>query len=245
MYRYTANVKVKIKVILRPTVGRSVLVSGIHLGPMDRFLLLSNSSGCWCEAPTLTLEDWCVVYTAAGPRQRSHSWVRVPHDSWPYFIVWNLRLPQLGVPGPRIYILHEEGGPVIPPRHWVYEHGCSALLSCKWSRRFSLCNVGWIIQKTRFQQSPVVTDTFLPCRCLVMSIFYSSTLPTFSFVFVGSCWILFVVQGDMCSSQGLHCRLRNQRWRLCNTKRSFSVLDLGKIIAKLYNFLWTNTVFQT
>jgi hypothetical protein len=40
---------------------------------------------------------------AAGPRQRSHFWVRVPQNSWPYFTVSDSRLPQPGGPGPRIY----------------------------------------------------------------------------------------------------------------------------------------------
>jgi hypothetical protein len=55
---------------------------------------------------------------AAGPRQRSHSQVPVPRDSWPYFTVPDSRLPQLGGSVPRIYIPHEhheQGGPVIPP----------------------------------------------------------------------------------------------------------------------------------
>jgi hypothetical protein len=52
---------------------------------------------------------------AAGPRQHSHSWVRVSRDSWPYFTVSDSRLPQPGGPGPRIYIPQEEGSPVIPP----------------------------------------------------------------------------------------------------------------------------------
>jgi hypothetical protein len=33
--------------------------------------------------------------SAAGPRQCTHSQVRVPRDSWPYFTVSNLRLPNL------------------------------------------------------------------------------------------------------------------------------------------------------
>jgi hypothetical protein len=52
---------------------------------------------------------------AAGLRQRSHSRVRVPRDSWPYFTVSDSRLPQPGGPGPRIYIPQEQGGPVITP----------------------------------------------------------------------------------------------------------------------------------
>jgi hypothetical protein len=52
---------------------------------------------------------------AAGPHQRSLSQVRVPRYSWPPFAVSDSRLPQLGRPGPRIYIPQEQGGPVIPP----------------------------------------------------------------------------------------------------------------------------------
>jgi hypothetical protein len=51
---------------------------------------------------------------AAGPRQRSHSQVRVPRYSWPHFTVSDLRLPQPGGPGLRVYIPQEQGGPVIP-----------------------------------------------------------------------------------------------------------------------------------
>jgi hypothetical protein len=43
---------------------------------------------------------------AAATRQRSHSLVRVPRDSW---------LPQPGGSCPRIYIHQEQGGPVKPP----------------------------------------------------------------------------------------------------------------------------------
>jgi hypothetical protein len=52
---------------------------------------------------------------AAGPRQRSHSQVRVPEDSQPHFAVSDSRLSQPGGPGPSIYIPHEQGGTVIPP----------------------------------------------------------------------------------------------------------------------------------
>jgi hypothetical protein len=50
---------------------------------------------------------------APGSRQRSHSRVRVPRDS--YSTVSDSRLLQPGGPGPRIYIPQDEVGPVIPP----------------------------------------------------------------------------------------------------------------------------------
>jgi hypothetical protein len=48
---------------------------------------------------------------AAGPRQRSHSYVRVPRDSWQYFTLSDSRL---GGPGPRSYIPQEQGGRLYP-----------------------------------------------------------------------------------------------------------------------------------
>jgi hypothetical protein len=52
---------------------------------------------------------------AAGPRQRSHSWVWVSGDSWPYFTLSDSRPLEPGGPGPRIYISQEQGDTVIPP----------------------------------------------------------------------------------------------------------------------------------
>jgi hypothetical protein len=51
---------------------------------------------------------------AAGPRQRSHSQVRVQRDSWPHFTVSDSSLPQPGRPGPSIYNPQEQSGPVTP-----------------------------------------------------------------------------------------------------------------------------------
>jgi hypothetical protein len=51
---------------------------------------------------------------AAGPRQRGHSQVCIPRDSWPHFTVSDSRLPQPGRPGPYIYIRQEQGGPENP-----------------------------------------------------------------------------------------------------------------------------------
>jgi hypothetical protein len=52
---------------------------------------------------------------AAGSRQHSHFWVRVPQDSWKYFTVSDSRLPQPRGPCPCIYIPQVQGGQVIAP----------------------------------------------------------------------------------------------------------------------------------
>jgi hypothetical protein len=53
----------------------------------------------------LSHERICLSFTiAAGPRQRSHSQVRVQLNSRPYFTVSDRRVPQTGGSGPRIYI---------------------------------------------------------------------------------------------------------------------------------------------
>jgi hypothetical protein len=70
---------------------------------------------------------------AAGPRQRSHSQVRVPRNSWSYFTVSDSS-PQPGGLHHRIYIPQEQGAPVTPPgkelvtyfpfiTYWVIRHG--------------------------------------------------------------------------------------------------------------------------
>jgi hypothetical protein len=51
---------------------------------------------------------------AAGPRQRSHSQVRIPRGSWPHFNLSDSRLPQPGGQDLRIYIPQEQGVSVIP-----------------------------------------------------------------------------------------------------------------------------------
>jgi hypothetical protein len=71
---------------------------------------------------------------AAEPRQVSHSCVPVPQDSWPYFTVSDSRLPQPGGQSPRIYIPHEQGGPVIPPgTGFPFRHLLLAGLWCDYS----------------------------------------------------------------------------------------------------------------
>jgi hypothetical protein len=58
----------------------------------------------------------CLSFTiAAGPLQRNHSWDRVPRNSLPYFTVSDLKLPQPGESGFRIYIPQERDGPVMRP----------------------------------------------------------------------------------------------------------------------------------
>jgi hypothetical protein len=54
------------------------------------------------------------ITIAAGPRQRSHSQVRIPRDPRQYFTASDSRFTQPGGPGPRIYIPQKQGGPVIP-----------------------------------------------------------------------------------------------------------------------------------
>jgi hypothetical protein len=79
----------------------------------SKFILQLNIC-CYTLCVTYSLMRGCVC----RPRQRSHSQVRVPRDSWPYFPVSYLRLLQPGGPRPRIYIPQEQGDPVIPPSPW-------------------------------------------------------------------------------------------------------------------------------
>jgi hypothetical protein len=109
---------------------------------------------------------------AAGPSQRSHSLVRVPRNSWPYFAVSVSRFPQPRGPGPRINIPREQGCPVIPPgagflfrRHlrlagltvevYIYNTQLYKCMSCK-------------IELIHFQEEEAGTDTLTDTFCAVI-----------------------------------------------------------------------------
>jgi hypothetical protein len=87
----------------------------LHVGPKTRF--------CYCQIfagllmwGVLSDERTGLLFTiAGGHHQCSYTWVRVPQDSWLYFNVADLRLPQPGLPSPCIYIPQEQASPVIPP----------------------------------------------------------------------------------------------------------------------------------
>jgi hypothetical protein len=99
----------------RRSVGQSGLLPGLHLGPKARYLLLSDSCQL-VDVGALSDEKAYLSFTiAAGPRQRSHSRVRVPQNSRPYFVASDSRAPlKTGAPDPHIYILRDRVAPFGP-----------------------------------------------------------------------------------------------------------------------------------
>jgi hypothetical protein len=101
------------------SVGQSVLVSGTHLGPMTNFsfsLKFPLDSCCLLFCSTLSDKRMGLYFTvqlllglarALTLRLKSY---RTPG----HILLSNLRLPQPGGPGPRIYIPQEQDGPAIP-----------------------------------------------------------------------------------------------------------------------------------
>jgi hypothetical protein len=99
----------------RRSVGQSVLVSSPILGPTSDFYYCQTAAGLLMWG-ALSDERTGLSFTiVAGPRQRSHSQVQVLRDSLSYFTVSDSRLPQPGEPGPCIYVLQKQGGPVLHP----------------------------------------------------------------------------------------------------------------------------------
>jgi hypothetical protein len=97
--------------------GQSVMVSGTHLGPAAHFFLFLksflDSYGFVHMGLPLWQEDRSVV--VAGSYQHNLSWVRVPWNSWPYFTVSVLILPQPGGPSSCIYFPQEQDSQIICP----------------------------------------------------------------------------------------------------------------------------------
>jgi hypothetical protein len=93
------------------SVGQSVLVSGSHLEPMTSFnLSLLRLRVSWYGAPSLTRGWVCnllvQLFLGLGSKYRR---------TLGHILLSHLRLHQPGGPDPRIYILQEQCGPVIPP----------------------------------------------------------------------------------------------------------------------------------
>jgi hypothetical protein len=118
--------KLKLKLILPPTVSRPVCPDVRHpSGTRDQFFFLLQISFrqlrlCYFVAPSPTRGWVCNLLvqfllglartvTLGSKSRRNHGHILLSHP----------RVPQPGGPGPRIYIPQEQGGPVIPPGHWV------------------------------------------------------------------------------------------------------------------------------
>jgi hypothetical protein len=129
--------------------------------------------------------------TAAGPRQRSHSRVRVPWDSWPCSTVSESRFPQPGGPGPGIYSPQKQGGPVIPSGTGCPFRCLLRLAGLRW--RYSnppphgitvdCCSPG-VLVKARTASVPASQS--LPCNVPTWYNINYSPLPPISSVFKSS-----------------------------------------------------------
>jgi hypothetical protein len=85
----------------------------------SNFIFQLNTCGYSPYVTSSPTRDWVSFTIAAGPRQRSHSQVRVPRDSWPHFTVSDSWFPQHGGSGLSIYVPTVTGWPSYTPWHWV------------------------------------------------------------------------------------------------------------------------------
>jgi hypothetical protein len=97
--------------MLLPKVSRSVCL-GVkpHLGHKIRFFFYCKTVADLLMWGALSNKRTGLSFTIADLRQRSHSQVGVPQDSWPHFTVSDSRVLQPGGPDPCIYIPQEQSG---------------------------------------------------------------------------------------------------------------------------------------
>jgi hypothetical protein len=79
---------------VRRSVGRSVLVSSLILGPRPDLYFCHRVAGVLMWGALSDERTGLSLTFAAGPHQCSHFRVRVPRVPWPYFTVSDSRLPQ-------------------------------------------------------------------------------------------------------------------------------------------------------
>jgi hypothetical protein len=114
-----AGVKVKLKILLWPTVSQPVSVSSTHLGPKTRYLLLSQSFEFVDEGCCLCRDDGSVVYNCCwhSPAQSFFG----PSPAEPMTIFYCLRFetpPTWRARSPYLY-RPKTGWHSYTPRHWV------------------------------------------------------------------------------------------------------------------------------
>jgi hypothetical protein len=96
------SLSLSLSLMLRPTVSRPVCLGIKHPSRAYAQLFISQTAAGLLMWGALSDERTGLSFTfTAGPRQRSHSRVRVPRGSPPYFTVSDSRLPFSSLPTTR------------------------------------------------------------------------------------------------------------------------------------------------
>jgi hypothetical protein len=98
------------------SVGLSLLASSPMWGSKPDFCYCKTVAGLLMWG-ALSNERTGLSFKIAGPRQRSHSRVGVPHVSWPYFTVSDSRFPNLEGQIP-VFISPRNRVATYTPGHW-------------------------------------------------------------------------------------------------------------------------------
>jgi hypothetical protein len=141
--------RVRVRITLRLAVYRQSVrlgVKSLQAQTSDFFFQMNTCRNSPYVTSSLT-RGW--VYCLAGPRQRSHSRVGVPRDSWSHFTVSDSRLPQPEEPSPRNYIHQEQGGTIIPPGTGFPFRRLLQLAGLRW--RYSTPPPHWLLQSSKFK----------------------------------------------------------------------------------------------
>jgi hypothetical protein len=115
-----------------PLVDQSVLVSSARSGPKTRFVLLWDICGSVDVERPLWWEKESVVYNCCWPSPAQSFSGPSPAGLITIFYCLRFETPPSGVPGPRIYISHEQGGPVVPPGTGFPFHRLLRLAGLRW-----------------------------------------------------------------------------------------------------------------
>jgi hypothetical protein len=115
--------QVKVNSILQQTISRPVyLPIGDHWLIFLSLNIFKQLRVYWCGEPSLMRGLVCSLQLLLASCLASAVFlgVQVPQESGPYFTISNLRIPQTGLPGHRIYIYPGTVWPSYALRNWVW-----------------------------------------------------------------------------------------------------------------------------
>jgi hypothetical protein len=140
-----------------------------------------------------------------------HSMVRVAQNR--PTLLFHLRLPQPGGSGSRIYIPHEQGGPIIPPDTGLWVHYSPVFRNQQWRKYNRFCFQDNVVKGSIVVYQRVCESLAVHIFCILVVIL------SFRLTYVGYSWPYreLITVGNHFTELSLFTRLWETCWNVINS----------------------------